>query len=647
LSCLYAALWIKGDWVTHVNLLPEDRTLAQQLSGAFKFFGTLVAGAFIVAALAFAASRAWLTPGLVRSRLAVRSESAANAAMLDEEIGLRAYLATRDVRTLEGYARAEVALARANKTLATTAGAVPELAAAMLGTRLAEERWHERWAKPAATTPPAAVGPSMIEGKTLFDAYRTVQAAFADTLNQHSDVLSQREQRVIAAGITLELAVFFAVLLLAVQQHRALHAAIVVPVAALLRHIRHIRDGQLETTVEGAGPRELAELADGLNEMVRALAAARESAVSRDETLREHSLQLRLILDASREFSESLNLAYVVGAVRESTAAVGGYTRVIVWLMDTDQKRLLQAEETGTSSIEMGQGVAGRAAKSGRITFEGAAGRVRFSDSNIGPVCAIAVPLIVGARIVGALEARNNEPKVATTQVVEVLETLATHAATAIESARLHEVIEERSHMDALTRLFNRRRFEEDIQAECKRSARYGSPLSFVMLDVDHFKEFNDAHGHPQADTALQQVADVISGCLRATDSAYRYGGEEFCILLRETRAQDAMLFTERVRQQIEHHFSSGVMAGITASFGVAGFSADATPTPRLLVEAADAAMYAAKHAGRNRVVLSPTTPLPPGSSSGEGDDQDSKPSAGDHSASALGYDHRVHDSGS
>jgi diguanylate cyclase (GGDEF)-like protein len=456
----------------------------------------------------------------------------------------------------------------------------------------------------------------MIEGQALFDAYRSGQSAFADALDQHSAVLSLREQRVIAAGVTLELAVFFAVLLLAVQQHRALRAAIVVPVAALLRHIRRIRDGQLETTVDGAGPRELADLAEGLNEMVRALAAARASAVSRDETLREHSVQLRLILDASREFSESLNLAYVVGAVRESTAAVGGYARVIVWLMDEDQKRLVQAGEAGSPGprIEMGQGLAGRAAKSGRITFEGPAGQVRFSDSNnIGPVCAIAVPLIVGARIVGTLEARHTEPRVATTQVIEVLETLATHAATAIESARMHEVIEERSHVDALTRLFNRRRFEEDIQTECKRCVRYGRPLAFVMLDVDHFKEFNDIHGHPQADAALQQVAEVISGSLRATDSAYRYGGEEFCILLRETNAEDAMLFAGRVRQRIEQHFSSGAMAGITASFGVAGFSAETTPTPLMLVEAADAAMYESKHAGRNRVVLSSTTPFPPG----------------------------------
>ena len=166
--------------------------------------------------------------------------------------------------------------------------------------------------------------------------------------------------------------------------------------------------------------------------------------------------------------------------------------------------------------------------------------------------------------------------------------------------------------MDALTRLFNRRRLEEDIAAECKRCARYARPLAFVMLDVDNFKAFNDAHGHPQADTALQQVAEIIAGSVRTTDTAYRYGGEEFCILLRETAARDAMPFAERLRERIEQRFQSGPMAGITASFGVAGFSAD-TPSPRALVEAADAAMYESKHAGRNRVTLSATSAGDPG----------------------------------
>ena len=233
---------------------------------------------------------------------------------------------------------------------------------------------------------------------------------------------------------------------------------------------------------------------------------------------------------------------------------------------------------------------------------------MRFGSDNDAQVRAIAIPLIVGARVVGVLEARHPEARVVTKDVLEIVEMLATHAATAIESARLHEVIEERSQVDALTRLLNRRRLEEDLEAECKRCARYGRPLAFVMLDVDHFKAFNDSHGHPKADTALQAVAEVIAGCARTTDTAYRYGGEEFCILLRETSAEDAMHFAERLRERIEQRFESGALTGITASFGVADFTAE-TSTPRALVEAADAAMYESKHAGRNRTTLSSRPP--------------------------------------
>jgi diguanylate cyclase (GGDEF)-like protein len=593
-------------------LLAQDRTLAQQLSRAFILLGRLVAAAFLLTAVAYGVTGFWLTPEREQSQVAVKAANAAHTAMLDEEVGLRGYLLTHDVRFLQPYVDGEPALAHANDILTAYVGnvsGVPEVAVALFNMRLSEERWHERWAALAADTRPGAIAPSMSAGKALLDVYRGEQASFAAQLNTRSEVTAQREQRLVAARVALELLVFIAVLLLAIRQHSALRETIVTPVAALLRHIGGVRDGELKESVDPAGPRELRQLGEGLNEMVHALTSARESAASRDELVREHSARLRQILNASREFSESLNLTYVVGAVRESTATVGGYQRVVVWLMDDEQRRLVNAEATEVTgaldaAIELGYGLAGRAAKSGRITFEGHAGNVHFNDSNLGPVRAIAIPLIVGARVVGAVEARHADAREVTTQAVEVLEMLATHAATAIESARLHERSEERSQRDALTRLFNRRRLDEDLDAECKRSIRYGRPLTLVMLDVDHFKAFNDTHGHPQADSALQEVAIVIGSCVRTTDTAYRYGGEEFCILLRETTAEDAMPFAERVRRRIEQRFVSGPMVGITASFGVAGFLADA-PTPRALVEAADVAMYLSKEGGRNRVVLS------------------------------------------
>jgi len=583
--------------------------LAEQLSGAFIVLGALVAGAFLLTALAYGIGSTWLTPELERSRQTEKAVAASYAAMLDDEHGLRDYLSTRDPRSLQASLDAETRLRRANDALSGNIGASPGLALAMVETRLAEERWRAEWANAAAGLQTTVGSPTLAAGKQLFEVYRAKQGSFAGAIERQTTAFAEREHRLIAGRVLLELIVFVAVLLLVSRQHRALRDAIVTPVAALLQHIRRIRDGQLEAALDHTAPRELAELAEGLNEVVRALVSARASAAFRDEALSDHSIRLHQIFDASREFSESLNLAYVVGSVRASTAAIGGYERVVVWLMDDDQKRLVDCRENAAdpsvdAPVEVGQGLAGRAGKSGRTTFEGSTGQVRFNNDDGGRVRAIAIPLIVGARVVGVLEARHLEARVATKEVLEIIEMLATHAATAIESARLHEVIEERSQVDALTRLLNRRRLEEDLEAECKRCARYGRPLAFVMLDVDHFKAFNDSHGHPKADTALQAVAEVIEGCARTTDTAYRYGGEEFCVLLRETTAEEAMHFAERLRQRIEQRFQSGELKGITASFGVADFRA-ATPTPRALTEAADAAMYESKHAGRNRVALS------------------------------------------
>jgi len=276
--------------------------------------------------------------------------------------------------------------------------------------------------------------------------------------------------------------------------------------------------------------------------------------------------------------------------------------------MADDQKGLRDAStpDAGSASEEVAEStVSWRAAKSGRITFEDGHGRVRFGETGAAPIRAIAIPLIVGARVVGALEARHTEAVTTSARAVEVLEMLAVHAATAIESARLNQVSEERSQVDPLTRLNNRRRLEEDLDAECKRCARYGRPLAFVMLDVDHFKAFNDAHGHPQADVALQELALVISGAVRTTDSAYRYGGEEFCVLLRSIDLVGAAALAERIRSLIQGLavVHDGRTIPVTASIGCSSRVELTEPSASGLVGLADRRLYLAKAAGRNRVV--------------------------------------------
>ncbi len=161
------------------------------------------------------------------------------------------------------------------------------------------------------------------------------------------------------------------------------------------------------------------------------------------------------------------------------------------------------------------------------------------------------------------------------------------------------------SETDPLTGLSNRRRLEHDLVIECDRSMRYHRPLSFIMLDADNFKAFNDANGHPAGDEVLRDLATIFAETLRASDTAYRYGGEEFCLLLRETAASEAMLVAERIRSRLAQHHS-GEAQPVTASFGVASFAAHGQ-APEDFVEAADKALYAAKRAGRNCVLLSTT----------------------------------------
>jgi diguanylate cyclase (GGDEF)-like protein/PAS domain S-box-containing protein len=152
---------------------------------------------------------------------------------------------------------------------------------------------------------------------------------------------------------------------------------------------------------------------------------------------------------------------------------------------------------------------------------------------------------------------------------------------------------------DGLTGLKNHRAFQERLAHEFQRGARYYTPLSLLMFDVDHFKLFNDAHGHPAGDQVLRKVATVLRKNVRATDFVARYGGEEFVVLLPHTPAAGAMGFAERLRAAIER--GPWDLQPFTVSGGVASLER-ATDDALALIEEADKALYASKALGRNRV---------------------------------------------
>lgn len=158
---------------------------------------------------------------------------------------------------------------------------------------------------------------------------------------------------------------------------------------------------------------------------------------------------------------------------------------------------------------------------------------------------------------------------------------------------------------DALTRLFNRRRFEEVLALEVQRSQRTNLPLSLLMIDVDHFKHYNDTFGHQAGDEVLQTIATLVKRRIRATDTACRYGGEEFAIILPDTSKDEAMTLAEHLRHIVEAHpfayEEQQPLGRLTISIGVATYPDDAKDGVSL-VRAADQALYLAKQMGRNRV---------------------------------------------
>jgi len=215
----------------------------------------------------------------------------------------------------------------------------------------------------------------------------------------------------------------------------------------------------------------------------------------------------------------------------------------------------------------------------------------------------ISSPIVLGEKKIGVLSFTDKATATAfNAKDLEMVEAIAPQIAVAIDREELRAKageFEQLSVTDALTGLLNRRYIEQRLDEEVKRSGRHGYPMSFLLLDVDHFKSYNDTYGHPAGDVALKLVADVIKDTLRGADVAARFGGEEFAILLPQTVDEEAGAIAERVRRNIEA--TEFPHREVTVSIGVASCSSELCSTTGL-VEAADKALYDAKHNGRNGV---------------------------------------------
>jgi diguanylate cyclase (GGDEF)-like protein len=182
--------------------------------------------------------------------------------------------------------------------------------------------------------------------------------------------------------------------------------------------------------------------------------------------------------------------------------------------------------------------------------------------------------------------------------------------ALALANLRLRDTLKSQSIRDPLTGLFNRRFLEESLERECRRAIRASRPLSVMMLDIDHFKRFNDTFGHDAGDAVLREVGAVLRSFFRGEDVACRYGGEEFALVMTDTSAEGALARASQLREQVHQlslSFRRQALGPVTISVGIATLPLHAS-TAEVLLRVADKALYRAKHEGRDRVVLADTT---------------------------------------
>jgi len=187
--------------------------------------------------------------------------------------------------------------------------------------------------------------------------------------------------------------------------------------------------------------------------------------------------------------------------------------------------------------------------------------------------------------------------------------TVAKHVGLALANLKLRESLRNQAVRDPLTGLFNRRHMEESLEREILRAVRRKSPLGVVMIDIDHFKRFNDRFGHAAGDMVLRELSSLLQKQTRGEDLACRYGGEEVTLVLSETSLQDALQRAEQLRREAKHlNLRQGQQAlgAITLSLGVAVFP-DHGETVESLLGAADGALYRAKAEGRDRVMVAKT----------------------------------------
>ncbi|HRK20697.1 MAG TPA: sensor domain-containing diguanylate cyclase [Fimbriimonadaceae bacterium] len=359
----------------------------------------------------------------------------------------------------------------------------------------------------------------------------------------------------------------------------------------------------------------------GRETIVLVVQAAEEEAAHRKSVRSEREA------DALRRFGRLLSMNQTlqplcVAAVHELSAAAK-LAAALLWTIDADRKALTMVASTGTNRV--GISTLGTLALHGSPTciaeVVGMSAQPYYLDDvrshvltqdlearfcYLSPGAVSIHPLYIAGNVIGVLELIGREGDDDFSEYHELFQTLAEHLALAVNSAMLFESVEKMANDDALTGIANHRTLQQFLHSRLAESRRTNGEIGLMMIDVDHFRSFNEEEGHDVGDMVLQHVAQILRESVRPYDLAARYGGEEFTVVLPGSGIDSTLVTAERIRRHVEAlpiTTRSGRVRHITVSIGCASFPSQAGEAS-ILIQAADSALFQAKREGRNRVVL-------------------------------------------
>jgi diguanylate cyclase (GGDEF)-like protein len=333
--------------------------------------------------------------------------------------------------------------------------------------------------------------------------------------------------------------------------------------------------------------------------------------------------QLTLLYDVARSLTSTLELPELLSRVSTIVATRLHFRRFSLMLVQDgilEVKVCLPPSSERRVRFAVGEGACGRAAQTLKSVYlpdlshdpTFVAGERADPSGSL-----LSVPIVHQGKLLGVLNFERPETAAFGPEDIDLLSAVADQAAMAVQNAKLHEETVALSITDALTGVPNRRHLFARMEMEVARGQRFGTPVSFVMVDIDHFKKLNDAAGHRAGDVTLREVADLLKSHIRKVDTVARYGGEEFAFILPQSTKAEALEVAEKLRRAVEQFpFTYGKSqpgGRITLSLGVSSFPSDSKGMEEL-IDSADSALYASKRGGRNLVTAyAPGMELHPG----------------------------------